>query len=47
VRVGRVPAVGESFEFDGLMVQVLEAERRRIHKVRFRRAEVEPVSADR
>jgi CBS domain containing-hemolysin-like protein len=41
-RVGRVPAVGESFQFDGLAVEVLEAERRRIHKVRFRRAEPEP-----
>jgi CBS domain containing-hemolysin-like protein len=37
-RVGRVPAVGETFELDGLVVEVLEAERRRIHKVRFRRA---------
>ena len=36
-RVGRVPAVGESFELDGMHVEVLEAERRRIHKVRFRR----------
>ena len=33
-RVGRVPAVGETFELDGLFVEVLEAERRRIHKVR-------------
>jgi putative hemolysin len=39
-RVGRVPAVGETFELDGLDVQVLEAERRRIHKVRFRRSEL-------
>ena len=39
-RVGRVPAVGETFELDGLDVQVLEAERRRIHKVRFRRSEI-------
>ncbi|MEO8521911.1 MAG: hemolysin family protein, partial [Acidobacteriota bacterium] len=39
-RVGRVPAVGESFELDGLIVEVLEAERRRIHKVRVRRAPV-------
>ena len=38
-RVGRVPAVGETFELDGLVVEVLEAERRRIHKVRFRRAQ--------
>jgi magnesium and cobalt exporter, CNNM family len=37
-RVGRVPAVGEHFEFDGLEIEVLEAERRRIHKVRIRRA---------
>jgi CBS domain containing-hemolysin-like protein len=38
-RVGRVPAVGESFELDGLLVEVLEAERRRIHKVRVRLAQ--------
>ncbi len=36
-RVGRVPAAGESFEVDGLLVEVLEAERRRIHRVRVRR----------
>ena len=40
-RLGRVPAVGESFDLDGMSVDVLEAERRRIHKVRFRkRAEI-------
>ena len=33
-RVGRVPAAGERFSFDGLGVEILEAERRRIHKVR-------------
>jgi CBS domain containing-hemolysin-like protein len=44
-RVGRVPAVGESFELDGLSVEVLDAERRRIHKVRFRRLAPEPVAA--
>jgi CBS domain containing-hemolysin-like protein len=44
-RVGRVPAVGETFELDGLHVEVLEAERRRIHKVRFRRAAETPVEA--
>jgi putative hemolysin len=37
-RVGRVPSAGESFEIDGLIVEVLEAERRRIHRVRLRRA---------
>jgi CBS domain containing-hemolysin-like protein len=36
-RVGRVPAVGEHFRLDGLEVEILEAERRRIHKVRIRR----------
>jgi len=36
-RVGRVPAVGETLEVDTLMVEVLEAERRRIHKVRIRK----------
>jgi len=39
-RVGRVPAVGETFEVDGLFAEVLEAERRRIHKVRFRKPAV-------
>jgi CBS domain containing-hemolysin-like protein len=44
-RVGRVPAVGEKFELDGMSVEVLEAERRRIHRVRFRRAAMqEPAS---
>ena len=42
-RVGRVPAVGETFELDGLHVEVLEAERRRIHRVRFRKATQAPV----
>ena len=44
-RVGRVPAVGEAFELDGMHVEVLEAERRRIHKVRFRRATQAPVES--
>src|SRR5688500_4647352 len=44
-RVGRVPAVGESFELDGMSVEVLDAERRRIHKVRFRRLAPEPAAA--
>ena len=35
--LGRVPAVGENFDIDGVAVEVLEAERRRIHKVRMRR----------
>jgi CBS domain containing-hemolysin-like protein len=32
--LGRVPAVGERFEIDGLAVEVLDAERRRINRVR-------------
>jgi CBS domain containing-hemolysin-like protein len=44
-RVGRVPAVGESFELDGMSVEVVDAERRRIHKVRFRRQAPEPAAA--
>jgi CBS domain containing-hemolysin-like protein len=32
-RVGRVPASGSASRFDGLEVEILEAERRRIHKV--------------
>jgi putative hemolysin len=39
-QIGRVPAVGEVFELDGLEVVVLEAERRRIHTVRMRRVPV-------
>jgi len=39
-RVGRVPAVGEHFTFDGMEVEILEAERRRIHKVRLSRLPV-------
>jgi CBS domain containing-hemolysin-like protein len=43
-RLGRVPTVGETFEIDGLVVEVLEAERRRVHKVRVRR-KLQPVEA--
>jgi putative hemolysin len=39
-RVGRVPGVGERFTFDGMDVEILEAERRRIHKVRLSRLPV-------
>jgi magnesium and cobalt transporter len=37
--LGRMPYVGETFDVDGLSVEVLEVERRRIAKVRVRRAE--------
>ena len=36
-RVGRVPAPGERFDLDGMQVEIVEAERRRIHRVRFRK----------
>ena len=44
-QLGRVPAVGENFEVDGLDVEILETERRRITRVRMRR--LEPVAARR
>jgi magnesium and cobalt exporter, CNNM family len=37
--LGRMPYVGERFEVDGLDVEVLEVERRRITKVRLRRGQ--------
>jgi CBS domain containing-hemolysin-like protein len=44
--VGRVPAVGEAFDIDGLHIEVLEAERRRVTKVRMRRIEEPAPDAD-
>jgi CBS domain containing-hemolysin-like protein len=38
--LGRVPAVGEQFDIDGLSVEVLDVERRRINKVRIFKPEV-------
>jgi len=38
-RIGRVPTVGERFAIDGLNVEVLDAERRRITKVRITKQE--------
>jgi CBS domain containing-hemolysin-like protein len=38
-RLGRVPATGERFEVDDLDVEVLEADRRRIQRVRVRKHE--------
>jgi CBS domain containing-hemolysin-like protein len=32
--IGRVPSVGERFDIDGLSVEIVDAERRRINKVR-------------
>jgi CBS domain containing-hemolysin-like protein len=39
-QIGRVPAIGERFDIDSLSVEVLDAERRRINKVRIARREV-------
>jgi CBS domain containing-hemolysin-like protein len=44
--LGRVPAVGERFEMDGLNVEVLDAERRRINKVRMSRKLSSAVETD-
>jgi CBS domain containing-hemolysin-like protein len=44
-RLGRVPSAGEQFEIDGLTVQVLEAERRRITRVRIAPATADAASA--
>jgi putative hemolysin len=40
--LGRMPYVGERFDVDGLRVEVLEVERRRITKVRVRLGEPQP-----
>lgn len=44
--LGRVPAVGETFEIDGLTAEVVEAERRRIRKVRISRGEQVPQAVE-
>jgi CBS domain containing-hemolysin-like protein len=41
-RLGRVPAAGERFTIEDIGVEVLEAERRRVHKVRMRKVDAEP-----
>ena len=38
--IGRVPAVGERFDVDGLSVEVIDAERRRINAVRMMKQDV-------
>jgi putative hemolysin len=45
-RLGRVPAVGEKLDVDDLAIEVLEAERRRVNKVRVRRLEHVPDRAE-
>jgi len=45
--LGRMPYVGERFQIDGLDVEVVEVERRRISKVRLRRGEPVPAEDER
>jgi CBS domain containing-hemolysin-like protein len=45
--LGRMPYVGETFEVDGLSVEVLEVERRRITKVRVQRSVPAPAEEGR
>ena len=40
-RLGRVPAVGEHFDLDGLDVEIFETEQRRITRVRLRRQDAD------
>jgi putative hemolysin len=42
-RAGRVPPPGETLEVEGLHIEVLEAERRRVNKVRVRKLQAAPV----
>lgn len=45
--LGRVPARGESFDMEGLKIQILDADLRRVHWVRIQLPEIsEPVSSD-
>jgi putative hemolysin len=44
--LGRVPAVGERFELDGLSVEVLDAERRRVNTVRISKPEARLSTAE-
>lgn len=43
-RLGRVPTAGERFEIDGLTIEVLEAERRRITRVRIAQTAAAPAA---
>jgi CBS domain containing-hemolysin-like protein len=44
--LGRVPAPGEEFDMDGLRVRVLDADRKRVHKIRFQKIMSPPKDAD-
>jgi CBS domain containing-hemolysin-like protein len=42
--MGRVPSPGETFEIAGLQIEVLEAERRRVTRVRIRKLQPQPAA---
>jgi CBS domain containing-hemolysin-like protein len=44
--IGRVPSIGERFDIDSLRVEVLDAERRRINKVRISKSEGVEAASD-
>ena len=44
--IGRVPLIGERFDIDSLRVEVLDAERRRINKVRISKSEGVEAASD-
>jgi CBS domain containing-hemolysin-like protein len=45
-RLGRVPTMGERLEIDGLLIEVVDVERRRIHRVRMSKQPVAQVAPD-
>lgn len=45
-QLGRVPAVGEQFDVDGLHIEVLDVERRRVNKVRMTRRLIDEPAAE-
>jgi putative hemolysin len=45
-RIGRVPTIGERFDIDGLSVEILDAERRRVTRVRMTKLEPAPQPAE-
>ncbi len=45
-RLGRMPAVGEHMEVDGLDVEIVDTQRRRITRVRMSRLEPVPATED-
>jgi putative hemolysin len=44
--LGRVPAPGEEFDYEGLNIRILDADRRRIYWIRIQMSEMEPIGHD-